>query len=49
MLYGIEIEPQTIEEIAEKFGVGTERIRQIHQRGLNIIRDKYKDELIDIL
>ena len=49
MLYGIEIEPQTIEEIAEKFGVGTERIRQIHQKGLDIIKNKYKNELLDVL
>ena len=49
MLYGIEIEPQTIEEIAEKFGVGTERIRQIHQKGINIIKSKYKNELLEVL
>ena len=39
----------TMEEIASRFGVGAERVRQIQHEALGKIRDNYSDVLRGLL
>ena len=49
MIFGIGISPMTLEEVANKFGVGQERIRQIIRSTLKCIRSRYSKKLKDLL
>ena len=49
MLYGIEMQPMQNEEIANRFGISCERVRQIQKGALEKIRLKYGDELKELL
>lgn len=49
MSYGIGIPPMTNDEIASKFGIGTERVRQIQHSAINYIRTKYINDLKELL
>ena len=37
------------DEIAKRFGIGTERVRQIQHSAINFIRKNYINELKDLL
>ena len=45
MYFGLGCESQTLEQIGEKFGVHSERIRQLKEESLKIIKDKAKKYL----
>ena len=49
MSFGIGMNPMTNEEIARRFGIGSERVRQIQHSALKYIRNKYTKELKDLL
>lgn len=49
MSFGIGMNPMTNEEIAKRFGIGSERVRQIQHNTLKNIRNKYIKELKDLL
>ena len=49
MSFGIGMNPMTNEEIARRFGIGSERVRQIQHSAINHIRNKYKNELSELL
>lgn len=49
MSFGIGMNPMTNEEIARRFGIGSERVRQIQHNILKIIRKKYSDELRELI
>lgn len=49
MSFGIGMNPMTNEEIARRFGIGSERVRQIQHNTLKNIRNKYIKELKDLL
>lgn len=49
MFYGIKVSPLPQSEIAKKFGISSERVRQIIHKALDTIRNKYKDELKELL
>ena len=49
MVFGLGMSPMTLEEIAARFGVGTERVRQIQHEALNKIKEKYSDTLRGLL
>lgn len=49
MSFGIGMNPMTNEEIARRFGIGSERVRQIQHSALKHIRNKYTKELKDLL
>lgn len=42
MFFGLGCQSLTLEEIGEKFGVTSERIRQIKEKSLTIIKDDVK-------
>ena len=48
MLFGIGMSPVPQEEIANRLGIGGERVRQIQHKGLNMIRSKYLNKLKDL-
>ncbi len=45
MYFGIECSPLTLEQIADRFGVHSERVRQIKEESLKLIKDKVKKYL----
>lgn len=49
MIFGLGMSPMTMEEIASRFGVGAERVRQIQHEALSKIRDNYSDVLRELL
>lgn len=49
MIFGLGMSPMTMEEIASRFGVGAERVRQIQHEALGKIRDNYSDVLRGLL
>lgn len=49
LYYGINVDPMTLEEIAIKFGVGAERIRQIIQEAIEKLRKNYSEQLKTLL
>lgn len=49
LFFGIGVEEMPIQEIAKRFGVTTERIRQIKERSLKKLYKKYGNELKDLL
>ena len=49
LYYGIGIDNMTLEEIAIRFGVSSERIRQIIQGATSKLKEKYSDKLKELL
>ena len=49
MSFGIGIQVMSNDEIANRFGIGGERVRQIQHSAINRIRNKYKKELSELL
>ena len=49
MSFGIGMNPMTNEEIARRFGIGSERVRQIQQSAINYLRAKYINDLKELL
>lgn len=49
MSFGIGMNPIPNEEIAKRFGIGSERVRQIQRNAIKYIRDHYIDDLRELL
>lgn len=49
MTFGIGVQQMSSSEIAQRFCIGNERVRQIQINALGRIRDKYGDKLISLL
>ena len=49
MSFGIGVQAMSNDEIANRFGIGGERIRQIQHSAINHIRNKYKNELSELI
>ena len=49
MSFGIGMQTMSNDEIANRFGIGGERVRQIQHSAINHIRNKYKNELSELL
>ena len=49
MSFGIGVQAMSNDEIANRFGIGGERIRQIQHSAISHIRNKYKNELSESL
>ena len=49
MSFGIGMEPMSNIEIANRFGIGTERVRQIQHSAINFIRKNYINDLKELL
>lgn len=49
MYYGLGMTAMSYEEISSRFGITSERCRQIHHEIISKIRDKYGDELKELL
>ena len=49
MSFGIGVQAMSNDEIASRFGIGGERVRQIQHSAINHIRSKYKNELSELL
>ena len=49
MSFGIGMNPMTNEEISRRFGIGSERVRQIQHSAINYLRAKYINDLKELL
>lgn len=49
MSFGIGVQIMSNDEIAGKFGIGSERVRQIQHSAIKYIRSNYKNELSELL
>ena len=49
MSFGIGMHPMPNDEIANRFGIGTERVRQIQHSAINFIRKNYINDLKELL
>ena len=49
MSFGIGVQAMSNDEIANRFGIGGERLRQIQHSAISHIRNKYKNELSELL
>ena len=49
MSFGIGVQAMSNDEIANRFGIGGERVRQIQHSAINRIKSKYKNELSELL
>lgn len=49
MSFGIGMQPMSNDEIAKRFGIGTERVRQIQHSAINFIRKNYINDLKELL
>lgn len=49
MSFGIGMQPMSNDEIANRFGIGSERVRQIQHSALKHIRKNYSDKLKNLL
>ena len=49
MSFGIGMNPMTNEEIARRFGIGSERVRQIQHSAINYLKAKYINDLKELL
>ena len=47
--FGIGVQAMSNDEIANRFGIGGERVRQIQHSAINHIKNKYKNELSELL
>lgn len=49
MTYGIGVKQMTIDEIANRFGIGIERVRQIQHSSIEHIRKRFKNVLLELI
>lgn len=49
MSFGIGTQLMSYDEIANRFGIGAERVRQVQHNALKRIKKRYKDKLIELL
>lgn len=49
MIFGLGMSPMTFEEIGVRFGIGSERVRQIQHEAISKIRSNYKENLRGLL
>ena len=49
MSFGIGVQAMSNDEIANRFGIGGERVRQIQHSAINHIKNKYKNEFSELL
>lgn len=49
MYFGIEVQKMSNTEIANRFGIGIERVRQLVHSGITKIKKRYKNELLKLL
>lgn len=49
MVFGLGMFPMQNEEIANRFGITSERVRQIHHEAIEHLRENYKNELRELL
>lgn len=49
MVFGLGMFPMQNEEIANRFGITSERVRQIHHEAIEHLRENYKNELKELL
>lgn len=49
MSFGLGMTPMTLEEIASRFGLGSERIRQIQHEAIDRIKEKHINSLRSLL
>ena len=49
MIFGIGMLPMTLEEVAARFGIGTERVRQIQHQTLDKLKRLYGNKLRELL
>ena len=48
MFFGIGMKEMTHEEIGDKFGLTSERIRQLKEETLKVLKEKYSEELLSL-
>lgn len=49
MSFGIGVQAMSNDEIANRFGIGSERVRQIQNKTIKYIKNKYKNELSELV
>lgn len=49
MYFGIEVQKLSNEEIADRFGIGTERVRQLVHSGIDKLKKRFKNNLLELL
>lgn len=49
MYFGIEVQKLSNEEIADRFGIGTERVRQLIHNGIDKLKKRFKNNLLELL
>ena len=49
MYFGIEVQKLSHEEIADRFGIGTERVRQLIHSGIDKLKKRFKNNLLELL
>ena len=49
MYFGIEVQKLSNEEIADRFGIGTERVRQLIHSGIDRLKKRFKNNLLELL
>lgn len=49
MSFGIGVQNMTNDEIANRFGIGSERVRQIQHMAIKHIKNKFKNELLELV
>lgn len=49
MSFGIGVQNMTNDEIANRFGIGSERVRQLQHSAIKRIRSKFKNELLELV
>lgn len=49
MYFGIEVQKLSNEEIADRFGIGIERVRQLVHSGIDKLKKRFKNNLLELL
>jgi RNA polymerase primary sigma factor len=49
MIFGISMQSMSFDEVADRFGIGEERVKQIIRSTLKTIKDKYGEKLIEFI
>lgn len=49
MYFGIDVQQMSNDEIANRFGIGTERVRQLIHSGIDRIKKRFKNNLLELL
>lgn len=49
MYFGIDVQQMSNDEIANRFGIGTERVRQLVHSGIDRIKKRFKNNLLELL